>query len=250
MKILTDSKDVSEFRRKILEVLLSEHSGDCKAPCQLVCPDFANIPDLFGKLEKCENIELPNCKDCSAPCEKACRRGRIDSPVKIKEIFMFISDQNVGKKNLKTKQYNHKLGLVTDDIKKVLLDDIAKKNSNRSFKIEEISRCLFCGCSADSICDLQKIATIFDATQNEYKGINDLKPKIYTQNLIFDPNKCIRCMKCTNIKTSDGHCLCVSGKGEDILPSPAIGVSWEETVAGIENELADICPTAAISIKS
>jgi predicted molibdopterin-dependent oxidoreductase YjgC len=247
MQILTDSKDVLEFRRKMLEVLLSEHLGDCKAPCQLVCPDFANIPDLFAKLERGEDVELPNCKDCSAPCEKACRRGRIDSSIKIKEIFMSISNQKTGEKNLKTKQYNHKLGLVTDDIKQVLLDDLAQKNSNKSFKIEEISRCLFCGCSADSVCELQKIATIFDAKQNEYKSIGSvLKPKVYTDELVFNPNKCVRCMQCTSIKASDGRCLCMSGKGEGILPSPPIGMSWSETVAGIEDELVDVCPTGAM----
>jgi predicted molibdopterin-dependent oxidoreductase YjgC len=247
MQILTDSNDVSEFRRKMLEVLLSEHLGDCKAPCQLVCPDFADIPDLFGKLERGEDVEMPNCKDCSAPCEKACRRGRIDSSIKIKEIFTSITDQIVGKPSLKEKQYNHKLGLVTDEIKQVLLDDLAQKNSNKSFKIEEISRCLFCGCSADSACDLQKIATIFDSKQNEYKSIAAvLKPRVYTDTLVFDPNKCVRCMQCTNIKASDGRCLCISGKGEDILPSPPIGVSWDETVAGIENELVDSCPTGAM----
>jgi len=249
MQILTDSKAVSEFRRKMLEVLLSEHLGDCKAPCQLVCPEFANIPDLFGKLERGENVGLPNCKDCSAPCEKACRRGRIDSPIKIKEIFMSVTDLRVGKKNLKSKQYNHKLGLITDENKQILLDDIAQKNSDKDFKIAEISRCLFCGCSKDSKCDLQTLATLFDAKQNEYKSTNNsLKPKVYTEKLIFDPNKCIRCMQCTNIKASDGRCLCMSGKGENILPSPPICMSWEETVAGIETELVNICPTAAISI--
>ena len=247
MQILTDSKDVSEFRRKMLEVLLSEHLGDCKAPCQLVCPDFANIPKLFSKLENGDDVELPNCKDCSAPCEKACRRGRIDSPIKIKEIFMSVSNQEVGKKNLETKQYNHKLGLVTDENKQIFLDDVAQKNRDKDFKIAEISRCLFCGCTADSKCDLQTLATLFEAKQNEYKNIDhSLKPKVYTEKLVFDANKCIRCMKCTNIESSDGRCLCMSGKGEDILPSPPIGVSWEETVAGIESELADVCPTGAM----
>jgi len=247
MQIKTDGKDVSEFRKKMLEVLLSEHLGDCKAPCQLVCPDFANIPELFSKLENGEDVELPNCKDCSAPCKKACRRGRIDSPIKIKEIFMSVSNQDVGKKNLKIKHYNHKLGLVTDENKQILLDDIAKKNSDKDFKISEISRCLFCGCTEDSKCALQTLATLFEAKQNEYKNIDDtLKPKIYTEKLIFDANKCIRCMKCTNIKASDGHSLCISGKGKGILPSPPIGVSWEETVAGIENDLADVCPTGAM----
>jgi predicted molibdopterin-dependent oxidoreductase YjgC len=247
MKIKTESEEVFEFRRKKVEVLLSEHIGDCKAPCQLVCPDFADIPELFSRLERGEDVELPDCKDCSAPCEKACRRGRIDSSVKIKEIFTSV-DHIIGKPHLKDKQYNHKFGMVTDEAKKFFSDDIIRRN--KDFKIAEISRCLFCGCSEDSKCDLQKAATLFSAKQNEYKNIdNTLKPKVYAEKLVFDANKCIRCMKCTNIKTSDGHFLCISGKGEDILPSPPIGVSWGEAVAGIEETLANVCPTGAIQLK-
>lgn len=245
MCVQTTNEEISSFRKNMLEILLSEHLGDCKAPCQLVCPEFANIPKLFDKIEAGKKVCLPNCKDCSAPCEKACRRGRIDTTVKIRDIFMGI--ESAGKlTSIVQKEYNHKLGAITDERKQYLLDDVVMRNGENEFSIQEISRCLQCGCSADSRCDLQNLGTKLNAKQNEFKISNlMLKPKIYTDKLVFDTNKCIRCMQCTNIE-SNGKSLCVTHKGESIEPGPPIGQSWQYVVAGIEDRLVEVCPTGAM----
>ncbi|MDA3797704.1 MAG: 2Fe-2S iron-sulfur cluster-binding protein [Kiritimatiellae bacterium] len=247
MCIQTSNEEIINFRKSMLEILLSEHIGDCKAPCQLVCPEFANIPKIFEKIEAGEKVSLPDCEDCSAPCEKACRRGRIDTAITIKDIFM--GSDSAGKLTSDVKkEYNHKLGAVTDERKQYLLDDIVMRNGDKKFSIHEISRCLQCGCSADSNCALQKIGTELNAKQNEFR-VSDLmlKPKIYTDKLVFDPNKCIRCLQCTNIEFG-GKSLCVNHKGENIEPGPPIGQKWQDVVAGIEDKLAAFCPTGAMEI--
>ena len=95
MKIITDSDEVTEARREALELLLSDHVGDCEAPCRLACPAFMDIPLMnrliaSGDFEQAlrivrEEIALPLVLGyiCPAPCEKACKRKPIDQAVSI-----------------------------------------------------------------------------------------------------------------------------------------------------------------------
>jgi ferredoxin len=95
MDIITESEELSEIRKEALELLLSDHVGDCEAPCRLSCPAFMNIPLMnrliaTGKFEDAlevvqEEIALPLILGyiCPAPCEKACRRKPIDGTVSI-----------------------------------------------------------------------------------------------------------------------------------------------------------------------
>lgn len=95
MDILTGDEEVMEARRTALELLLSEHIGDCEAPCRIACPAFMNIPLmnrlLAGKQFDAalqvvmKDIALPGVmgRICPAPCENACKRKPIDQPVSI-----------------------------------------------------------------------------------------------------------------------------------------------------------------------
>jgi len=95
MKILTDTAEVREARRDAIELLLSDHTGDCEAPCRLACPAFMDIPLMnrliasgdFGAALTVvrEEIALPAALGyiCPAPCEKACKRKPLGGPVSI-----------------------------------------------------------------------------------------------------------------------------------------------------------------------
>ena len=95
MSISTQSPEVREVRRQALELLLSDHVGDCEAPCRLSCPAFMNIPRMNrliaeGNFTRAlsvvrEEIAVPLTLGyiCPAPCEKACHRGSLDNPVSI-----------------------------------------------------------------------------------------------------------------------------------------------------------------------
>ncbi|MEI7981107.1 MAG: 2Fe-2S iron-sulfur cluster-binding protein [Bacteroidota bacterium] len=95
MNILTHTPEIREFRKEALELLLSDHVGDCEAPCRRSCPAFMDIPRMnrliaAGRPEEAlrvvrEEIALPLILGyiCPAPCENACHRSSIDGPVSI-----------------------------------------------------------------------------------------------------------------------------------------------------------------------
>lgn len=95
MDIITNDDEVLEARRTALELLLSEHIGDCEAPCRIACPAFMNIPLMNRLLAKkqfdsalqvvMQDIALPGVmgRICPAPCENACKRKPIDQAVSI-----------------------------------------------------------------------------------------------------------------------------------------------------------------------
>ncbi|MCK9203572.1 MAG: FAD-dependent oxidoreductase [Bacteroidales bacterium] len=95
MNILTHSPEIRGFRKEALELLLSDHAGDCDAPCQRSCPASMDIPGMnrliaAGRFEEAlsrirEEIAIPLVLGyiCPAPCENACHRSSIDGPVSI-----------------------------------------------------------------------------------------------------------------------------------------------------------------------
>ncbi len=95
MDIDTKSDGVTRSRRRALELLLSEHVGDCEGPCRLGCPAHMNIPEMIRLIAADrfrealdavrESIALPAVlsRVCNAPCEKVCRRNRVDKSVSI-----------------------------------------------------------------------------------------------------------------------------------------------------------------------
>ncbi len=104
MMIETDTDEIRELRRTALELLLSEHLGDCEAPCRRACPAFLDIPLMISLINEnrfndaaevvFRNIPLPSVlgRICPAPCEKACRRGKFDSQISICLLKRFVGD--------------------------------------------------------------------------------------------------------------------------------------------------------------
>src|SRR6056297_1999685 len=50
MEIETDSGDVSAARKHVLELIVSEHLGDCEGPCSQTCPASMNIPQMMRQV--------------------------------------------------------------------------------------------------------------------------------------------------------------------------------------------------------
>jgi NADPH-dependent glutamate synthase beta subunit-like oxidoreductase len=105
--IISDDEETIESRKAALELLLSEHVGDCEAPCQLVCPAHMNIPlmnrliakgDFAKALEVVKrDIALPSIlgRICPAPCEAGCRRKQVDEAVSICVLKRYVGDEDL-----------------------------------------------------------------------------------------------------------------------------------------------------------
>jgi len=95
MEITTMDEEIREARKTALDLLLSDHVGDCEAPCQLSCPAHMDIPQMNRHLAEGEfemayevvirDIAIPSIlgRICPAPCESACRRKPIDGAIGI-----------------------------------------------------------------------------------------------------------------------------------------------------------------------
>jgi len=104
MVIESETDEVREARRDALELLLSDHLGDCEAPCQAICPASLDIPRMLRHLAAGEVREayalardalvLPATlgRICPAPCEKGCRRGDRDEALAIRLSHRFAAD--------------------------------------------------------------------------------------------------------------------------------------------------------------
>jgi NADPH-dependent glutamate synthase beta subunit-like oxidoreductase/ferredoxin len=106
MLVITDDDEIFEARQTGLELLLSEHVGDCEGPCQIACPAHMEIPKMnrliaAGKFEEAlklvkKDIALPAVlgRICPAPCEGVCHRRSVDSSVSICLLKRFVGDKN------------------------------------------------------------------------------------------------------------------------------------------------------------
>ncbi|MEI7947157.1 MAG: 2Fe-2S iron-sulfur cluster-binding protein [bacterium] len=98
MILESSSDEVRHYRRRALELLLSEHAGDCEGPCRRICPADLDIPVMAkhivaGDLDAAvrtvrERLALPGVLGhiCPAPCQKGCVRAHADGAVTIREL--------------------------------------------------------------------------------------------------------------------------------------------------------------------
>ena len=111
MHIETDNERVRDARRDTLNLLLSEHVGDCEAPCQRACPANMNIPLMIWQIKERnfkeaiitvkKDIALPAVlgRICPAPCESGCHRKNYDNPVSICSLKRFVADVDLAKES-------------------------------------------------------------------------------------------------------------------------------------------------------
>ncbi len=95
MVIDTKSERVRASRQFALSLLLSDHLGDCIAPCSLACPAGTDCQGYVGLIANGEyaaaarlireKIPFPASigRICPHPCETACRRKHVEQPISI-----------------------------------------------------------------------------------------------------------------------------------------------------------------------
>lgn len=107
MAVESDTAEVHEARRTALELLFSDHVGDCLSPCHRLCPLQLNVPSLLrhiraGRIPEAsvlvrDSLPLPAVlgRLCHHPCEQGCRRNSLDNPAAIREMERFAADWNL-----------------------------------------------------------------------------------------------------------------------------------------------------------
>ena len=105
MDIETDSGDVCEARKDVLELIISEHVGDCEAPCSHTCPASMNIPVMMRQIYDGDydsaaytvtnGLVFPWTLGyvCPAPCENPCRRKSYDETMKIRMLHRDLAEK-------------------------------------------------------------------------------------------------------------------------------------------------------------
>jgi len=104
MIIKTDTQRVIAARKTALELLMSDHEGDCRPPCVQTCPANTDCQGYVGLIANGqfkeaaalirEQLPLPASigRVCPHPCEEACRRQLVEEPINIAMLKAFAGD--------------------------------------------------------------------------------------------------------------------------------------------------------------
>ncbi len=111
MVISTETPRVKRARKIALELLMSDHEGDCVGPCSLNCPAHTDIQGYLKqialgndseavKIIK-EKISIPASigRVCPHPCESHCRRALVEEPLSIAYLKAFAADNDLACEN-------------------------------------------------------------------------------------------------------------------------------------------------------
>lgn len=282
MKIDTCGTEVRESRKAALELLLSDHVGDCEAPCRRVSPLNTNIPAMIrevaaGRIEEAAAILAKHGvtrefvkNDGDVKSQKVCRRGQIDGAVSILELERFVvrSAQNTlpaigaGTAAPDSARFNSVLGRLTDEEKERFLAvasaakaviPAAGAGYTKEEAMAEAARCLHCDCRKPDSCKLRQYATEYGAKQARFKST---ERRLFEQvaqhvDVIFEQGKCISCGLCVRITKARGEELGLSFTGRGIATriSVPFGESMTKALVKTAREVVEACPTGALAFR-
>ena len=107
MVVTTDAPELERSRKATLSLIMSDHSGDCKAPCFMACPTHQDVQGYVGLIangkekEALELIKKDNPlpasigRVCPHPCEEKCRRKFVEGAVSICALKRFAADSHM-----------------------------------------------------------------------------------------------------------------------------------------------------------
>jgi formate dehydrogenase major subunit len=102
--ITVSGPEVDASRRMCLNLLVSDHCGDCLPPCQTACPSSIDIKGFLAIVREGKEWEAARLirekapfpgtlgRICPRPCETECRRNRVEGPVAICNMKRYIAD--------------------------------------------------------------------------------------------------------------------------------------------------------------
>jgi len=109
MVITTESESIKKARKTCLELLVSQHYGDCTAPCVIECPAHTDVQgyinhivngrydDALKLIKETNPLPVVCGRICTRPCETKCRRNVLEGKVGIAYLKRFVADIDVKK---------------------------------------------------------------------------------------------------------------------------------------------------------
>ena len=103
--IYTESERVVRTRKTSIELLMSDHDGDCRGPCVLKCPASVNAQGYVQAIARGddkeavriikERLPIPASigRVCPHPCEGGCRRQMVEQSISIAYLKYFAADR-------------------------------------------------------------------------------------------------------------------------------------------------------------
>lgn len=290
MDIDISGEEVISMRKQAIEMLLSEHRAECEAPCRIVCPAGYNIP-LMNRFLSARDFDgaynlvaseikssAIKCTDCAAYCENACRRKKIDIPVSIRNMKLFIAeeinknrlpeeilrianeavDPQAGKKKKADRPFSSRIGkLETSELQEWLKECTGeglrrREISGRKDAFQESENCMHCDCRAADNCKLRELSQSFSIKDPGKKIINSpAEKKInHSTGLIFENSKCIKCGLCVRIceDSTDEPALCFIHRGFVSIISEPLTTDFDDILKTKSKDVVEICPTGALSM--
>lgn len=280
MDIDVSGEEVMTMRKKAVEMLFSEHRAECEAPCHVVCPSGYNVPMMNRMLSSADydavyNLVLSEisqsgiiCSSCSGYCENACRRKKIDYPVSIRNIRLFIFNDLIKKNRVsisdskdklserKSKVFSSRIGkLESSELQEWLKECTGPMIRHREIDTteqasEEAGNCMHCDCRAAGDCRLRELGRSLGVKDPGGKIVNaPIRKKINSSSkIIFENAKCIKCGLCVRVceDSTENPALCFINRGFISIISEPLTAEFCNVLVNQASKAVAICPTGAL----
>ncbi|MCY2924129.1 MAG: hypothetical protein NT031_01595, partial [Planctomycetota bacterium] len=270
--------EVRAARKTALELLLSDHLGDCIAPCQRVHPDKVDVPRVLrlvkdGRVAEAaavlrERVEPRTVSDSPKEprWEKACRRGQIDAPVAIDLVLRYVAGRaeggedtakpqavgtggTVGREGTGKDSYTVAMGKLHEEEKGEFLKEADPRGRvecegdaelTEQQAAAEAARCLHCDCRRPESCRLRRWASEYGAHPAAFRGPRRAFRQDRTHGqIVYEPGKCIVCGLCVQVSAGAKEGLGLGFVGRGYDTRPAVPLG--ETLAAGLGALAAEC---------
>jgi ferredoxin len=214
------------------------------------------------------------CTDCPGYCENACRRKKVDIPVSIRNLQLYVSthipkdtatpvknqeanDDRKGKTEKSSGRFTSRIGkLEPSELNEWLKEcrkDIERFREiyDQESAVSESQSCMHCDCRAVDNCRLRDLAVEFSIKDPRGKLVNSpIQKKInINTGLIFENAKCIKCGLCVRLceDSKEEPALCFINKGFVSIISEPLTEDFNNILKTKSKEVIEICPTGALS---
>lgn len=278
MEVESDTEEVRAARRVAIELLMSDHAGDCVAPCQRADALHVDVPlflrqvatgqiaDAAGTLEASGlSLDDPAALDFTR-AEKACRRGRFDESVDVGRIAQYVVGSleagvsghappttyrqfTVHISKLSEEEMAELLAGATEGDRVPPADAAGGAYSAEEARLEA-SRCAHCDCRMAHDCVLRDAAEAYEVKPSRYRAVRpSLEQDRSHSKILHEPGKCIRCGLCLQVAERAGEPVGLSfvGRGFEMNVKVPFGSPLSEALALCAEACADVCPTGSLA---